>query len=337
MTALLCALSLICLAGYTLITGFHDAANGTAIAVKTRALTTKVALSSSALFNLLGMLIAGTILALTSNHWLTVPHTSTGLGIIFTALATANIWGLITWWFRMPSSSTHALIGGLAGSAWAASTTGLGHHNPFSDSLLSFIVIPLLLAPFLIFALSWALVFPFYRLLQRVYPATVNRASRNILSLANSLVSLIHGIQTGQRTIVILTVLALCAGASTTPHPLLLALPLALLLAIGTARGSARIGYTFAHQMIRIDPLRGAISQSTSALALVLLQFFLNTPVSSSHLTASAALGAGVNQRYDAIRPKIVLRIILTWVLTLPLSFLLSAALLATISPLLTP
>lgn len=336
MTLTLFLLSCAGLACYTFITGFHDAANGTAIAVKTRALTSRVALTTSALFNLLGMLIAGIILTITSNHWLTVPHNSIGLGMVLTALTTANIWGLITWWFRMPSSSTHALIGGLAGAAWSASTVGLGTHNPFTDPLIGFIVIPLILAPILLFALSWTLVFPFYRLLQRAYPSTVNRTSRSILSLANSLVSLIHGIQTGQRTIVIFTVIALSTGISTATHPLTIAASLAIILALGTARGSSRIGYTFAHQMVRIDPFRGAVAQSTSALALVLLQFFLNTPVSSSHLTASSALGAGVNQRYSAVRPKIVLRIVLTWILTLPASALLSAILFLALSPLLT-
>ncbi|MDO4898172.1 MAG: inorganic phosphate transporter [Rothia sp. (in: high G+C Gram-positive bacteria)] len=336
MTALLFTLCCFALLGFVFITGFHDAPNGTAIPVKTRALTSKIALRTSALFNFLGFLIAGTVLASVTTRWLTVPHNNIGLSMALTALITVCAWGLITWWFRMPSSSTHALLGGLAGAAWAAKIVGLGSHNPFSEPLVLFALIPLFLAPLLLFALSWLAVFPFYGLLQRVYPAAVNQASRNIISLSNSLISLIHGIQTGQRTVVIFTVVLLSAGFTMQTSTYVIAtIFFALILALGTARGSSRIGYTFAHQMVRIDPFRGAVAQGSAALGLVLLQFLLNTPVSSSHLTASATLGAGMNQRFAAVRHKIVLRIILTWIITIPASFCLSAILLLALSPLL--
>lgn len=336
MTLILFTLSCCALISFTFVTGFHDAPNATAIPVKTRALTPKVALRASALFNFLGMALTGIALGSVTTHWLTVPHSDTGLGMILVALTTVTLWGLITWWFRMPSSSTHALISGLAGAAWAAQAVGLGRYNPFAEPLTTFLVVPLLLAPVILFCLSWAAVFPFYRLLQRTYPATVNHFSRAILSIANSLISLVHGVQTGQRAIVIYAVLMLTAGLDVHPTTYTLsAVFLATVLGLGTARGSSRIGYTFAHQMVRVDPLRGAIAQSFTALALVLLQFFLNTPVSSSHLSASAVLGSGVNQRFAAVRLKIVLRIIFTWLITLPACFALSATLFLALSPLL--
>ncbi|MFW0169911.1 inorganic phosphate transporter [Rothia sp. P4278] len=336
MTLLLFALSCIALIGFTFVTGFHDAPNATAIPVKTRALTPKVALRTSALFNFLGMALTGLALGSVTTHWLTVPQGKTGLGMILATLTAAVMWGLITWWFRMPSSSTHALISGLAGAAWAAQTVGLGRFNPFSEPLTTFLIIPLILVPLVLFCFSWAAVFPFYGLLQGTYPATVNRFSRIILSLANSLISLVHGVQTGQRAVVIYAVLLLSAGLDVAPTTYVIsAIFLAMVLGLGTARGSSRIGYTFAHQMVRVDPLRGAIAQSSTALALVLLQFFLNTPVSSSHLSASAVLGSGVNQRFAAVRLKIVVRIIFTWVITLPACFILSAVLFLALSPLL--
>lgn len=336
MTLALFTLSCLALIGFTFVTGFHDAPNATAIPVKTRALTPKVALRTSALFNFLGMAITGIALGPVTTHWLAVPHSNTGLGMILVALSTVILWGLITWWFRMPSSSTHALISGLAGTAWAAQAVGLVRFNPFSEPLTTFFFIPLILAPVLLFCFSWVLVFPFYGLLQGTYPATVNYFSRVVLSLANSLISTVHGIQTGQRATVIYAVLLLAAGLDVEPTTYVIsAIFLAMVLGLGTARGSSRIGYTFAHQMVRIDPFRGAIAQSSTALALVLLQFFLNTPVSSSHLSASAALGSGVNQRFDAVRLKIVMRIILTWVITIPACFIISAIFFLALSPLL--
>lgn len=336
MTATLFALCCIALVGFTFVTGFHDAPNGTAIPVKTRALTPRIALRSSALFNFLGFLIAGTFLMPVTTRWLTVPHNNIGLSMALISLLTVCIWGVLTWWYRMPSSSTHALLGGLGGSAWAAQAVGLGNINPFNEPLIIFAVIPLLLAPLLLFIFAWAAVFPFFGLLQRVYPSTVNRASRNVLSLSNSLISLVHGIQTGQRAVIIFAVMLLSAGYSMQASTQVIAtIFLALTLGLGTARGSSRIGYTFAHQMVRIDPFRGAIAQGSAALALVLLQFLLGTPVSSSHLTASAALGSGVNQRFAAVRHKIVLRIILTWIITIPASFGISTILFLALSPLL--
>ncbi|WP_237233146.1 inorganic phosphate transporter [Rothia nasisuis] len=336
MTLALFTLACLALIGFTFVTGFRDAPNATAIPVKARALTPKIALRLSALFNFIGMALTGIVLGPLTHHWLTVPHDNTGLGLVLAALISVIAWGLITWWFRIPSSSTHALLGGLAGAAWAARTTGLGDFSPFSDPLTTFILGPLVLAPILLFAVAYAAVFPLYKLLQRTYPATVNRFSRIILSLSNSVISLIHGIQTGQRAVVIYAVLLLSAGLEIHHTTYTIAtLFLATVLALGTARGSSRIGYTFAHQMVRLDPFRGAVAQSCAALALVLLQFFLNTPVSSSHLSASAVLGAGMNQRYAAVRHKIVLRIVLTWVITMPLCFLLSAVLFLALSPLL--
>ncbi|MDY6052018.1 MAG: anion permease [Rothia sp. (in: high G+C Gram-positive bacteria)] len=336
MTLTLFTLSCLALIAFTFVTGFHDAPNATAIPVKTRALTPKIALRTSALFNTIGMATTGIMLGSVTTHWLTVPPNQTGLGLIFTALITAISWSIITWWFRIPSSSTHALIGGLAGAAWAAQTTGLGTFNPFSEPLATFIVVPLILAPILLFLVAWAAVFPFYGLFRRSYPATVNRFSRSVLSLANSLISLVHGIQTGQRVIVIYAVLLLAAGLEAGPATYIVsAVFLALVLGLGTLRGSSRIGYTFAHQMVKVDPFRGAVAQSSTALAMVLLQFFLNTPVSSSHLAASAVLGSGVNQRFAAVRYKIVLRIILTWLITMPICFVLSATLFLALSPLL--
>lgn len=337
MTALLFTLCCLALVGFTYITGFRDAPNATAIPVKTRALTPRIALRSSAFFNFLGFLIAGTVLGSVTTHWLTVPHNNVGLSMALIALATACIWGIITWWFRMPSSSTHALLGGLVGTAWASQTVGLGIFDPISEPLVAFALVPLVLAPIALFALAWAAVFPFYGLLQRAYPSTVNRSARNILSLSNSLISLVHGIQTGQRAVVIFAVVLLSAGYSMQASTYIIATVfLALILGLGTARGSARIGYTFAHQMVHIDPFRGAVAQSTAAISLVLLQFLLNTPVSSSHLTASATLGAGVNQRFASVRYKIVLRIIFTWLITIPVSFTLSAIFFLALSPLLT-
>lgn len=336
MTLTLLILCLLGLTGYILVTGFHDASNGVAVAVRTRALTPRTALLISASLNFLGMLISAIVLNQFVVQWLSLPPNNVGLAMLLTALIAQISWGLFTFWQRVPSSSAHALLGGIAGSLWAARATDFPVANPFTEPIFTLFLIPLIAVPIVTFLISWTQVFPYSRLVSLTYPRTVNKISRNSMSVANSIISLIHGVQIGQRAVVMFAVICLAGGITASPWVTGLAMTVgALVLAVGTLMGGWRIGHTFAYKMVRLDPLRGAIAQGTTATVLTLSQLFLNTPVSSSHLAASAVLGAGVNQRFSALRPGIVAKLLITWFSTMPVTFCLSAVLFLALSPLL--
>lgn len=335
MTLFLLVASLLALTGYLFVSGFHDASNAVAIPVRTRALTPRIAVTISALFNVVGLVMCAVFLTgVISPDWLNVPTNNVGLGMLLTALIAQILWSLLTWFLRMPSSSTHALIGGLLGAMWAANAVGLEAEIPFSESFFRFFILPLVFVPLVIFGLSWLAMLPAYRLGQRSTPSEVNRYSRAILSFTNSLISLGHGILSGQRALIVFQLICLSAALDATPLVLLLAtLVAALALGAGTLLGGWRIGHTIAHRLVYLDPLRGAVAQTTSALTMILAPFAFNAPVSSSHLTATSALGAGMNQRFSALRLNVTLRLFLTWLATIPATFILAAVFFLALSP----
>ncbi|MFW0154844.1 anion permease [Rothia sp. P6271] len=334
MSIILFILAFLGLTGYLFVTGFHDAPNAAAVPVRTRALTPRIALLVGACLNFLGVL-AGTAI-LTSHHsqWVKVPLNNVGLAILLTAFFAQIVWGLITFWLRMPSSSTHALFGGLIGAVWAANESNIATVNPLTESFKSFILVPFLVLPALVFFLSWATVFPLSRLTSKAYPRAVHKVSRHAMSMSNSAISLIHGIQVGQRALLFFLLMCLCADISLTPLWVIVAiLFFALTLAAGTLVGGWRIGHTFAHKMVQIDPFRGAVAQGTTAIALFLSQAFLHTPVSSSHFASASVLGAGINQRFSSVRLPITLKVILTWVATVPAAFCIASLFFLLLSP----
>lgn len=332
-------LYLLCVAAFCaaiFVTGVHNASNAIAVPVRTRAMTPVAALVVSALFNGAGVILAYMLIKEYEASWLVVPGgTPTLLGIVC-ALTTTAAWGTITWAMRMPSSATHALIGALAGVAWYAHTDGFENYG-FVHTIFTTALAPLLLLPPLTFLLSWVLVFPFYRLALRTAPHRVNSTSREVLAVSTAGISLLHGLQVGQRYLLllllsgVLTPFTSAVSFDKAPATLMIvcAALVAAILAAGTLTGGWRIGYTFTHRMVRLDPLRGAIAQGTTAAVLAAGQFVLQLPFSSSHLAVASALGSGVNQRHASVSARVVRQILLTWVITFPACFLLAVALMS--------
>lgn len=335
MTLLLLIAGLALLAGYLIVTGFHDAPNAVAVAVRARALTATNAVSISAFFNFIGVLLAGFVLTNYVHEWIHIPQGLVGITMLISTLSAVILWGLLTWWLRIPSSSTHALIGGLFGASWAAYAVDIDHAAVFDQSFWTLVFLPLLLVPVLVFIASWISVFPIYAFVRRAYPRTVNSTSRHILALSNSAISLGHGIETGQKA-TILTLLMFTAADIILPTGALSIsiFAIASFLAFGTLLGGWRIGRTFATRMVRIDPFRGAIAQFTTATVMLFGGLAMSAPVSSSHVAASSVLGAGINQRFSAVRTPIVRQVLLTWAATIPATFCLSAILMLALSPL---
>lgn len=336
MTLILFIIGLALLAGYLVVTGFHDAPNAVAVAVRSRALTATRAVQVSSFFNFLGVILAGLILANYVQGWIKVPAGSVGLAMLACTLTSVILWGLLTWWLRMPSSSTHALIGGLFGASWAAGAVGVAHPPIFDQSFWTLVFLPLLFVPLGVFMVSWCLVFPFYALIRSSYPRTVNSVSRHVLSLSNSAISLGHGVETGQKAFILLMLMLAASGLQLPDQsePFIF-IGFGFFLAFGTLLGGWRIGHTFATRMVHLDPFRGAIAQLTTAAVLLFGGLTMTAPVSSSHVAASSALGAGLNQRFSAVRTSIVRHVMLTWLATIPAAFCLSATLMLALSPLL--
>ena len=337
MITVLLVACLLALCGYLFVSGFHDASNAVAVPVRARALTPKVAVTISAFFNVLGLLMCAIFLGeVLAPDWLNVPTNDVGLGMLLTALISQIIWGMTTWMLRMPSSSTHALIGGLLGSIWATHAVGFEAGNPFTEPFFRFFVLPLIGVPLGVFALAWLAMFPLYRIALMFTPSEVNKASRTALSFTNSLISLGHGILSGQRAIIIFALICASAQIEKTPWMLVVALVVfAVCLSAGTLCGGWRIGHTIAHKLVYVDPLRGAVAQTLTALTMILAPVTLSATVSSSHLSATAVLGAGINQRFSSVRPNVALRLILTWLATIPATFVISAILFLALSPVL--
>ena len=209
------------------VTGVHDASNAVAVPVRTRALGERSALYLAALFNVLGVVGAFLLLGEYSASWVSAPEGTTGLNGIVAALLVCAIWGVLTWVSRIPSSSTHALVGALAGVSWWTQTRidsaaeGFG-SLAFLPHIFGATLLPLFYLPPLIFLLSWLMVVPFYRLVVGHNPRLVNQHAREVLAVSASAISLLHGLQTGYLYLLLWALLSeriMDPAADSVPHP----------------------------------------------------------------------------------------------------------------------
>ena len=321
---------------YAFINGFHDVSNSVAAAIRTRALTPGVAVVLASVFNLLGALISTALALVLADLFVKLPAGSSGLGILVAGLAAACAWGLWTWWRRMPSSSTHALVGGIVGSSAASTLVGGPSVSESFRLLWDQIALPLLLSPVIAFVLAYLLVFPATWLMRYSSPSRGDAGNRIAQSVFTSAFSLGHGIQDGQRTMAVLVLALLAAGATHDGGiPFWVQLFAALTLAAGTLFGGWRITHTLGYRLVRMDPLRGMSAQAVSSSLLFLGALWLHIPLSSTQTMTSAIVGAGTNQRFSTVRLIPLREILVTWLVTAPATALLGGILLLAISPLL--
>ncbi|MHA7154511.1 inorganic phosphate transporter [Arthrobacter sp. TMN-50] len=322
--------------GFALLNGFHDVSNSVATAVRTRALTPSVAVLLVAFFNLIGALLGAGVALLFTGNALSVPPGTVGLGILVAGLIAALSWGLLTWYRGKPSSSTHALIGGLIGSGGASAMIGGKSIADSEQVFLLQIALPLLLSPLVAYLLAYLSVFPAIWLLRYSPPRKVNYRSRMAQSVLAGVFALGHGLQDGQRTMAVIMLALVGSGVATgSAIPLWVQIFAAVLLATGSLFGGWRITHTLAHRLVRVDPLRGMTAQGVSAAMLFVGSISLSMPLSSTHTMTSAILGAGANQRFPTVRGREVVKVLLVWFSTAAATALLGAILFLAISPLL--
>jgi PiT family inorganic phosphate transporter len=305
------------------INGFHDAANSIATIVATRVLTPFQAVIWAAFFNFVAAFLFGTAVAKTVGKGfvdigLVTPY------VIMAGLAGAIVWDLITWWLGLPTSSSHALIGGYAGAAIArvGLLRGFGHSlealNVSSTGQWPFTLKMIIGAPLIGMASAYGMMVLVYWLFRRSTPSRMDKYFRKLQLVSAAAFSLAHGSNDAQKTMGIITGVLVTSGyLKSFEVPIWVILAAHAAIALGTMSGGWRIVRTMGGRLTRLKPRSGFCAE-TGAAASVLISTFMGTPVSTTHAIAGAIAGVGSIQRMKAVRWGIATNIVWAWVLTIP-------------------
>lgn len=299
--------------GFDFTNGFHDAANAIAVSVTTRALRPLTALGMAAVLNVVGALVSTKVAATVGEGIISTPTGSHGLGVIFAALLGAIAWNLLTWRLGLPSSSTHALIGGLVGAGLASSTPVEWY------GLLTKVVIPMVASPVIGFVLGFLLMVAILWTWRRARPSNVNRRFRQAQPLSAAAVAFSHGTQDAQKTMGVLTLALLATGHLQAFHvPLWVILAAAGSMGLGTLAGGWRIIRTLGNRITTLDPPRAFAAQAATSTVLLVSAYAYALPVSSTHVMTSSIMGVGASRRATAVRWGVARQIAVAWVFTIP-------------------
>jgi inorganic phosphate transporter, PiT family len=294
--------------------GFHDTANAVATSISTRAMSPRFAVTLAAALNFAGAFISLAVAATVAQG--IVESEAVTTTVVFAGLIGAIAWNLATWYYGLPSSSSHALIGGVVGAAFAAS----GPSAVIGDGLVEKVLVPGIVAPLLAFSVAGISILIAYRLVGRLRPGPVNRSYRLGQLASGSLFSLAHGTNDAQKTMGIITLALIAHGdlpADSFDVPFWVIISSATAIALGTYMGGWRIIRTMGSRIIKMDPAQGFSAQGAGA-AVVLTASHLGYPLSTTHVISGAVMGAGAAKRLSAVRWGLAGNIVLAWVLTLP-------------------
>jgi PiT family inorganic phosphate transporter len=299
---------------FDFLNGLHDAANSIATIVSTRVLSARWAVVWAAFFNFIAFLFFGTSVAKMVGSGIVDPHIVSDR-LIFAALMGAISWNLLTWWAGIPSSSSHALIGGLVGAA-VAKVGGVGaiQWAGLSKTAAGIVASPamgFLLALVLVLIVSWAFV--------KSSPFFADQAFRKLQFVSASLYSLGHGGNDAQKTMGIIAALLFAHGATHQPGhiPLWVVLACQTAMALGTLFGGWRIVHTMGSKITRLTPMQGFCAETGGAITLFLATH-IGVPVSTTHTITGAIVGVGASRRVSAVRWGVAKDIVIAWIVTLP-------------------
>jgi PiT family inorganic phosphate transporter len=294
------------------INGFHDTANAIATSVSTRALKPGWAIAMSAAANFIGAL-TGTAVAKTVGAGL-IDQQVEGQVVVAAALVGAIVWNLVTWRLGIPSSSSHALIGGLLGASFAAA--GVGSWNV--EGIVGKVVVPLVSSPIAGVLIGLALMVVIFNVFRRVNPKKMNDRFRRLQVLSAAYMAFSHGSNDAQKTMGIMTLALVTAGVL--PEfkvPLWVIILAASAISLGTAAGGWRIIRTMGTRVVKLDPVHGFAAETTAA-TIIFGASQLGMPVSTTHVISSAIMGTGASDRFKSVRWGLARNIGIAWVLTLP-------------------
>jgi inorganic phosphate transporter, PiT family len=301
--------------------GFHDTANSIATSVSTRALSPRVAVVSAAVLNFAGAFVSIAVAA-TIAKGIVDPEAIT-LEVVMAGLVGAITWNLVTWFVGLPSSSSHALIGGMIGSAWASGGPGVVQWEGIKDKVL----IPSLLAPFLGVAFAFAFILLITWFIARKSPSKVNRGFRHAQLVSGGFVAFTHGTNDAQKTMGVIALALVATGhldADFARPPTWVIASAALAMAAGTYAGGWRIIATLGTRIAKIDPPQGFAAQTACASILWATAHF-GYPVSTTHTISGSVLGAGAVSGFSAVRWGVAGNILVAWLLTIPAAALVGA------------
>jgi PiT family inorganic phosphate transporter len=311
--------------------GFHDAANAIATSVSTRALTPRVALGMAAVGNFVGAHLGTKVAQTVGEGLVKLPLGIPSLGVVFAGVLGAIAWNLITWYFGLPSSSSHALFGGLVGATMVAGLGSVQWGNITTKVLIPMILSPvvgLILGFIAMIALMWAF--------RRGHPGKLNRGFRVAQTFSAAAMAIGHGTQDAAKTMGIV-VLALYTGgyqSNTTQIPQWVYWASATMLAAGTYTGGWRIIRTLGRKIIDLGPAEGFAAETVASSVLYFNAFVLKAPISTTHTITSAIMGVGATKRLSAVRWNVAGSIVMAWVTTFPAAALIACLLYFVVRPL---
>jgi PiT family inorganic phosphate transporter len=324
---------------FAYINGFHDTANAIATVVSTKVLSPRLAVAWASIWNLAGAL-AGTAVATTIGTGL-VDTGAVTMVVLLSALLSAIAWGLLTWWLGLPSSSSHALVGGLCG-ATVAGSGGNWAVLKWSTGIWPKVVLPMILSPVAGFVGGFLLMGLLMVLLRRLRPTTVSSVFGRAQLASAGFMGFSHGSNDAQKTMGIVTLILFTAtrrglldglpawaGFLRIPEftsvPRWIVVVCAVVMAAGTAGGGMRIIRTMGHKLVKLQPVHGFAAETTASVVIYGASL-LGVPVSTTHVISTSIMGVGAVKRLSAVKWGVVERIVWAWVLTLPVTGLLGAA-----------
>jgi PiT family inorganic phosphate transporter len=311
--------------------GFHDAANAIATSVSTRALTPRVALGVAAVGNLIGAFLGKGVAETVGKGLVSLPLGIVSLGIVFSGVLGAISWNLVTWYLGLPSSSSHALFGGLVGATMFASG-GTVHWTTIIDKVL----IPMVLSPIVGVIFGFIVMLGVLWIFRHGSPRRLNRGFRLAQTVSAAAMAIGHGMQDAAKTMGII-VLALYTGGfqdSRTHIPWWVFFTSATVLAAGTYSGGWRIIRTLGRRVIDLGPPEGFAAETVASSILYFNALVLKAPISTTHTITSAIMGVGATKRLSSVRWGVAGNIVTAWVLTFPAAALMAGLVYFLVRPL---
>ncbi|WP_267242780.1 inorganic phosphate transporter [Streptomyces sp. PR69] len=307
---------------FTYTNGFHDSANAIATSVSTRALTPRAALVMAAVMNLAGAFLGSGVAKTVSEGLIETPEASNkGMGILFAALLGAIAWNLITWYFGLPSSSSHALFGGMVGAALAGGTEVIW------SGVLEKVVIPMFVSPIAGLLAGYLVMTAIMWIFRKANPHKAKRGFRIAQTVSAAGMALGHGLQDAQKTMGIVVMALVIADVEDfgDPIPLWVKIASAVMLSLGTYAGGWRIMRTLGRKIIELDPPQGFAAETTGASIMFGAGLMFHAPISTTHVITSAIMGVGATKRVNAVRWGVAKNIVMGWFITMPMAALVAA------------
>jgi PiT family inorganic phosphate transporter len=295
--------------------GFHDAANAVASVVSTRALSLRSALALGACMNMIGALLGTGVAVTVATGVIDVPTGPRALVVVFAALLGAVAWNVITWYYGLPSSSSHALVGGLVGAGIASGT--VVHWGGVVDK----VVLPMVISPLIGLGLGYLLMLATLWVFRSARYHAVERGFRRAQIASAAGLALGHGLQDAQKTMGLIVLALLATGRQHGVYvPLWVILACAAAMAAGSYSGGRRVMRTLGRRIFPLTPPHGFVAEVTGSIVLYLTAFVFAAPVSTTHVITSAIMGVGTTRRTSAVRWVVAENIVTGWLLTLPAS-----------------